>query len=252
MRFRAWFGAVVVLLSVDRSDAMDAGASVYNDANVLYRRGAYAEAAARYEQLVAQGARNGHVYYNLGNAHFKAGRIGRAILAYERALVLMPGDADAVANLRFVNALKADRESEPDVNFLTRVLRRVYGAFNADGLALFSSVLLFVVCGAVSAVVLVPGRRVLRTVLLVVLSCGLFGSSVLLAFKIYDQEVVQEAVVLEEAVLGRSGPGEDYLQVFTIHEGTKAVIERVEQEWFLVRLSNGIGGWIARASVERI
>lgn len=252
MRFRAWLGAVAVLLSVDRPDAMDSGASVYNDANALYRSGAYAEAAARYEQLVAQGVRNGHVYYNLGNAHFKAGRIGRAILAYERALVLMPGDEDTVANLRFVNALKTDREPGSDVNFLTRVLDRVYGAFSADGLALFSSVLLFVVCGAVSAVVLAPGRRALRTVFLVVLSCGLFGSGVLLAFKIYDREVVQEAVVLEEAAMGRSGPREDYLQVFTIHEGTKVVIERVEQEWFLVRLSNGIGGWIAGASVEKI
>lgn len=245
-------GAFLVLLPASRSDALSANASIYNDANAHYRIGEYAEAVALYEQLVARGVKNGYVYHNLGNAHFKSGRIGRAILAYERALGLLPGDEDVAANLRFVNASKVDKEPELDANFATRAVKTTYDAFSAHALTLFASILLLCVYVTAAVTALLPGRRILCIVLLVVLGFSLSGTGVVLAFKIYDREVVQEAIVLVEEVLGRSGPREDYLRVFAIHEGTKVTIERVEREWFLVRLSNGIGGWINAAGIEKI
>ena len=75
---------------------------VFRTAEELYSGGRYAEAAEQYEILVGQGVRDGSVCYNLGNAYFKSGRLGLAILNYERALEQMPGDADAKAKIKIL------------------------------------------------------------------------------------------------------------------------------------------------------
>ncbi|HIE11941.1 MAG TPA: hypothetical protein EYP63_00690, partial [Desulfotomaculum sp.] len=54
-------------------------------ANRLYEAGQYAEAAVAYQALVDAGAHDGRLYYNLGNAHYKSGDLGRAVLNYRRA-----------------------------------------------------------------------------------------------------------------------------------------------------------------------
>ena len=45
-----------------------------------------------------------HIYYNLGNSYYKADDIARAILNYERALLLEPGNADIRANLEIARS----------------------------------------------------------------------------------------------------------------------------------------------------
>ena len=132
---RAGMLCVLVLILTTAPMVAAGGADDYNEANALYRAGQYAEAVARYESLLAEGLRNGAAYYNLGNAYYKMGKIGRAILWYERALRLMPGDEDTKSNLRFVDALKADRDPEEDVNVITRFLVAAFAALSPSGLA---------------------------------------------------------------------------------------------------------------------
>src|SRR5579859_6698656 len=50
--------------------------------------------------------------YNLGNAYARAGKPGMAVLNYERAALLAPGDVDIDANLDYVRAF-AHLPSEP-------------------------------------------------------------------------------------------------------------------------------------------
>ena len=77
------------------------------------------------------------------------------------------------------------------------------------------------------------------------------SSGIVFAFKIHTHST-QEAIVLETAIIGRSGPGDEFLQVFTLHEGTKVALERSDGDWVLVRLRNGIGGWIGGKDLGRI
>ncbi len=228
------------------------GASIYNEANALYGQGEFRKAAGRYEEIVSRGVRNGYVFFNLGNAWFKAGETGQAILAYERALRLMPDDEDVLANLRFVNALKVDRSPDGNVNLATRILSSVDRLLSADVLAVSGSVCLFLAAFAGVIRLLAPSRRSLWIGLLVLAGMGLCGSVALLTNRIYSENAASEAIVLADEVRGRSGPGDDYLLVFTIHEGTKVTIERVEERWYLVRLPNGIGGWLPGNSLEII
>ena len=226
--------------------------AVYNEANALYRKGLYDEAAVRYEEALGQGVRNGTVHYNLGNAYFKAGDLGRAILAYERALSLMPGDEDLRTNLRFVNALKVDREPEAEDNVVVQSLSYAYRSLGADGLTAFSSACLFLLSGIGVAWLYVPERRTAWVGLALALAFALSGSGLLAGFKIHERETVRHAVILAEEVVGRSGPGEDYVQVFALHEGTKVRLERSEGQWRLVRLSSGPGGWVLAEAMEGI
>ncbi|HZE89941.1 MAG TPA: tetratricopeptide repeat protein, partial [Verrucomicrobiae bacterium] len=80
--------------------------------NAAYERGAYLEAITIYQELEHEGVGSAALEYNLGNALFKAGRLGPAILAYERAARLDPKDADARANLEYLRTLTIDRIPE--------------------------------------------------------------------------------------------------------------------------------------------
>ncbi len=89
---------------------------------------------------------------------------------------------------------------------------------------------------------------------MVLLAFGLLGcgvGSALLATKAGDMNT-PAAIVLAAETIGRSGPGDDFLQAFTLHEGTKVVLERKEGPWGLVRLPNGIGGWIVLDAIGMI
>ncbi len=82
---------------------------LYRQGNLLYEGGKYAEASRTYERIIVRGLRNGHVYYNLGNAYYKQDQIGRAILAYERASRLIPRDGDLKNNLELANERTVDQ-----------------------------------------------------------------------------------------------------------------------------------------------
>src|SRR5207249_8839840 len=69
--------------------------------NKLYEQGKHSEAAANYEKLIQTGWVSAALYFNLGNALFKSGQIGRAIAAYRQAEQLAPRDPDVRANLQF-------------------------------------------------------------------------------------------------------------------------------------------------------
>lgn len=242
---------ILLCVSMGSATASQGLAEWYNEGNAHYRQGEYEAAIGAYEKIVGQGVENGDVYYNLGNAYFKNGQLGRAIWAYERALKLMPNDEDVMANLRFANAQKVDKEAVDEPNFLTRVLRGIYDFWGVNTLAVFCLVFVFGIGGTLVGWLFVPVKRGIWLVLVVLFGFGLLGSGSLLALKVHQRGEVA-AVVLASEAIGRSGPGSDFLQVFILHEGTKVFVERAERGWLLVRLSNGVGGWVKRDVLGKI
>ena len=65
-----------------------------------------------------------------------------------------------------------------------------------------------------------------------------------MASRVYLQTQQVEAIIIAEQTRAHSGPDADQTEVFTVHEGTKVRVVRQEGRWFLVRLANGIGGWL--------
>ena len=72
------------------------------EAAVAYDGGEYADAIRLYQQLLRDGFMAAELYYNLGNAWYRQGDVGQAVLHYLKALYLRPRDADARHNLAFV------------------------------------------------------------------------------------------------------------------------------------------------------
>ena len=223
----------------------------YNEGNALYRSESFSEAVSRYEEALATGLRNADVYFNMGNAHYKMGDLGVAMLNYERARRLRPTDADILENIAFASASLTDRFEEDEPNVVTRFLSGIYHAISLNGLAILVSLSFVLGCIGVGAALFSTERRLrwLTVTVAALLTCGLGAS--LLAVKDADLTAV-EGIVLKLETVGRSGPGTDFLQVFTLHEGTKIILERQEGAWGLVRLPNGIGGWVPLDAVGMI
>ena len=99
------------------------GADEFEKANQLYDEGKFVQAQHAYEQMVEGGTWSANLFYNLGNASSRAGAQGRAMLDYERALLLDPGHADAQRNLRLLRAQTGAKVF--DAPFIERASRKV-------------------------------------------------------------------------------------------------------------------------------
>ena len=92
--------ALLLTTPVAADESMDLDA--FRAANLLYEDGNFEEAARSYEHLARLGYQDATLYYNLGNAYYRMGDTGRAMLNYIRAKRLAPFDADIEANLELV------------------------------------------------------------------------------------------------------------------------------------------------------
>ena len=224
-----------------------------NATNALYEDGRYEQAARSYQQLVDKGYGDPVLYYNLGNAYFKQGDLGRAILNYLRAERLAPRDGDIRANLDFARGQTLDvleSGEAPFVRFMTALLFRVTaGELGAVALALW---LLFAAC---LLLVMVGPRRWLswarRAALVTAVLLILGGGS--LAGRLYVDSVSHEAVIVVEEVDVVSGPGNRYTPEFTLHAGAETGLVERRGAWARITLPGGsLQGWVPAASVEEV
>ena len=74
---------------------------LFQKAGRAYDSGDFAGAVAAYSKLIQQGYATPQAFFNLGNAEFRLGNGGAAVLDYRRAWLLAPRDADIAANLQF-------------------------------------------------------------------------------------------------------------------------------------------------------
>jgi hypothetical protein len=246
-----WALVLLVLLN-GMAVAQSATANLYNQANGLYNNGQFEAARDRYRQVVEYGVEDARLFYNLGNAHFKAGELGQAILWYERALRLAPRDDDIEANLRFANLVKQDRDPE-EGNLVWRFLIDAFFFPSLNELCLSFSFLFLILF--ILGIRRMWSRMAISAGGLVLIAACL-GLTVLdgiyLGMRIYHEETVEEGIIVADQGTARSGPGEEQTTVFVVHEGTKVRIARRQGDWLLVRLTNGLGGWLPGVVVEAI
>src|SRR5450756_8753 len=93
LHFNFWL--VALLLAVNAWNAKATSAeSDFDAANKLYEQGKFTEAVGAYEKLIQSGSGSAALYFNLGDACFKAAQVGRALVAYRQAAQLSPRDQD--------------------------------------------------------------------------------------------------------------------------------------------------------------
>lgn len=213
--------------------------------NDAFLRGDYSDAAAAYEQLDRQHAVSADLYYNLGVTYFRLGRLGPAIWAFERALVIAPDDDDARFNLTQARKLAGQRardklegaEREP---LWTRVV--TYFSPSTEvwmfcGLYVGCFVLLFVRRRASE------DSRLAVTTAAAVLGGAALLSGILLLGRL-ELERIPYAVILPDTVTVKEGADATFRTSFEVHAGLRVRVLDREQDWLRVRLANGLEGFV--------
>jgi len=240
-----------------------AATETMHTANQLYESGQYAQAAQGYQQLADQGFADSALYYNLGNAYFKQGDYGRAILSYRRAAQLAPRDADIQTNLNLVRGQVIDQFEDNVEETAATSQGFVSGLGKATQAWLTLNELAMITLGVwflFSVLVIVMSnlrkggslREVLQYVLVttsLVLTIGIVS----LGSRLYVEHNNPEGVIVAGETAVTSGPGPQYVTEFSLHSGTEVKLVEQRENW--VRLAvpaSDLQGWVPANAVEEI
>ena len=229
--------------SMDCPSAFSAGVAAYAS-------GRWDAARLAWERCLDLGVRDERVHYNLGNAWFRLGEIGWAILHYEKALAIDPGFADARANLDLAKSRRADLQpARADDPLFSRLLA-VHSFFSIPfGLRLLLA-LAFLFGGALSAAILCRGR--LRSAFGgVAAAAALLALPVLLSvgYKVWEREFAPRGVVLDRTADLRSGPAAREQVIATVHAGAELDVRGRTGDWIQVRVGENLEGWLPGTAV---
>ena len=219
-------------------------------ANSAYQEQNYQKAEEEYMKLANEGVRNYELFYNLGNTYFKLNDLGNARLYFEKAAKFKPLDAELNENIAMLLASIKDKE-EVERSFIETLLRNIYYTFSINLLGVFV-VIFFILMMAFIVLLIMSRGAVLKRIVkifLVIFAVIFFLVTVIEIMRIRDFYADDAAVIIEETVIAYSGPSEDFPQVFTIHEGLKVSIERFDNDWVLIKLPSGNGGWILTSAL---
>ncbi len=245
---------IVLILVVCLSSVTTSFAVTKVEADSAYARGEYQQAIKDYEALLKQGA-SADLYYNLGNAYYRTENITRAVLNYERALLLSPGDRDIRFNLQIAQSKTIDKIVPESEMFFFTWYKSLVNLMSVDGWARTSLVSLTLVI-ILLLVYLFSDRIWLRKM-------GFFGGVILLLLfvlsNIFAWQQKQNllfrkgAIVIAPSVTVKSTPANNGTDLFILHEGTKVMITDGSMKgWKEIRVADGKEGWIESKQLEEI
>lgn len=221
---------------------------MFVQAAAAYREGRFQEATDLYEGLIRAGKRTGQVFYNLGNTYFRLGRLGPAVLNYERARWFMPRDPDLEFNLRLSRERCRDAlQEQPDLLGSTFFWM---DAFNLKEL-FWSFVILNASFWGILAVRLFVRSEGIYYLVLVFFAAWLL-TGLTLGLKVYGGVRDGRAIVIADEASVLAGPDRKETVLFKLHAGAGVQLERSEAGWCLIRLPDQRRGWVKRDAVERI
>lgn len=230
-------------------------------ADSAYSADNYLLAEQLYLKALEVGGSSTTLFYNLGNAYYRQGNLGKAIVNYERALKLDPTNADARANLDFVNTKITDKQIDSG-SYMQSVWDGTVGMFHADTWAVIALILFAVFLGAVAAYIFSSAVAVKKAsffgglVVFVVTVCA-----VIISFSAANRVNSDNyAIILPPSSQLSTSPREarsQAEQAFLLHEGTKVeLIDSVssagEGLWYEVLVGHGERAWVKASEVERI
>jgi tetratricopeptide (TPR) repeat protein len=209
----------------------------------------YRQAAALLESLLDDSFRNGAVYYNLGNAYFRAGDYGRAIAAYRKAKPFRPRDPYLDANLRQALSVSPGRLPEPPAPWWTHVLfwsgslslpEKVYGAF----------------AGYLATALVAAAAVIFRRPKIYWITAALLAGTIIFSLDAglaYAEVAWSRHAVVSDETIARKGIGQNYEPAFDqpLKDGAEFTVLSENGDWVFGHFP-GIGdGWLRREHIVR-
>lgn len=215
--------------------------------NTAYGDEKYADAIAAYSKVLATGVESGNLHFNLGNAYFKAGDVGHAVLEYERARRMIPRDPDLHANLGY--AREKSGEGDPTPLWARLVFPLAPHASSDELLGAASACFLLLVATAIAARLLPNAARPARIAGgVAALALLLTGTSA--AYRIATLEAPTFAVVVAANDTDvRFEPSPNGTAHFTSKPGAVLRVLTEREGWAQVARPDGKRGWISRDAI---
>ena len=198
-----------------------------DSANLAYSKGEYSKAAQLYENIVGKGLEAPEVYFNLGNAYYKANNIAFAILNYERALKLDPDNEDFNFNLKLANQKTEDKIDAAPQLFLTQWKNGLVDLMTEKGWAQLC-IGLIILALLLFAIYITMQKRGLKQL-------GFFGGTTLVVLSITTFFIAQHkysltknnnnAIITSPSITVTGSPNEKGTKLFILHEGTTLVVK---------------------------
>ncbi len=209
----------------------------------------YEESLIRYLQI-AEDIQNGKLFYNIGNIYFHLDDIGRAILFYKKAALLMPGDSNLKENLEAARALRVDTLNEKESIRILKTIFFIHYKLSTTVRALLF--VAFITFAWISAVFLLFKKKIPSSLFQVFTSTTLvfaFLALVFLGSIMIDTIKIQthpEGVITADAVIARKGDGLSYSPSFEdpLHSGLEFTLLDERTGWYYIEISDNTRTWI--------
>ena len=225
-----------------------------DNADTEYKKGNYQQAIKDYEELLQKGV-SADLYYNLGNAYYRVDNITKAVLAYERALLLSPGDEDIRFNLQMARSKTIDKITPASEMFFVTWYKALVNLMSVDGWA-------YVAIGSLLLLILFV-LAYLFSERIWIRKVGFFcGIVSLVLFVLANVFAIQQrsqlsnrtgAIVTAPSVSVKKTPGHSAQEECVLHEGTRVeMTDKSMKGWVGISLADGREGWIESTKIEEI
>ncbi len=247
-----------IVASLQAGDATE----LYSSGNQAYRDGEFTAAIDHYLESIGSGACDSRLYYNLGNAYFRDGQIGKAILSLERARFLAPRDRDVLNNLEFIRKTRVDvildsedRRPVADVyeNTPIGLFYKLLGKFTFAELVWASAI--FTIFGTVALfLVFALKGRIVRFFKVLALILWIFAGLIMIPYSLKRTSAweTKKAIILSERAELRSEPTNSSQLKYTLKEGMEVAVEETRGDFSRVMLRNGEDGWLPNSAFELV
>ncbi len=248
---RKWLLHILLMLACVTARAEETVdlVGIYNTANEAFAAKNYPAAIEGYEQLLSIGKISPAVYFNLGNAYFRAGNMGMSILNYERALKLDPGHVDAAFNLKLANLRINDRVEPTSQFILISWYQSLVHGRSASGWGIWalSTIWLALVIGSVY---IFSNKLIVRRLSFTLMALLVVSSLVLLLFAKVQYQYennTQAAIITVTNTYVKAAPDQTSTDLFILREGTKVTLLNTQDGWQKVSVGDNEGdkvGWV--------
>lgn len=228
--------------------------------NTAFEQKQFKKATQMYERALRDGE-SSLLRYNLGNAYYRLGDRAHAVLNYERALKLDPGNDDARFNLKFVNEKSKINETS-GTNYFTTLISGWVGHLSSNTWAMISLAMFVLMLAAIACYRIATGVALQKT--------GFFGAIVLgiiallaMASAIYMYRHTTKAhyaIVMTDKAPANKSPRDGEKEEFKLPSGTKVeIIDSISNDksanaamWYMIETTSNKTGWMKKADLENI
>ncbi|MBI5730201.1 MAG: tetratricopeptide repeat protein [Ignavibacteriales bacterium] len=245
---------ILILLFVSISLFAQSPDELMKNGNKFYQEGQFEQAVQTYQKILGQGFESGAIYYNLGNAYFKSGKLGYAIYCYEKGLKLEPNDEDLSYNLRIAQARTFDKITELPKLFIIAWWEGLVTSLSISAWSFIVILIFWILLISIAVYYFARNARFQRISFLSssISLAVLIVVVVLLFVRVNREAATNYGILLQQTYSVKVSPDVKGSDAFIIHEGIKFSIEDHVNDWVKIRLVDGKIGWIQKSVMGQI